>query len=388
MKTRLKTKLTLRFAAILSITTLGLGIYTFVQSQKDIDELLDRSILGTTAHIDGQIAGPLKNAENSSRMIAEVTKPTIEVDRATSVNSTTFPKLSSYLTELIRINADLSSTSVVLDRTGESIRAVRQKDGSIVVTTSILIEDGRTVRRNLAPAGARFRELSSSVGNLIDQRILPIYEQVKETRELAWSGIRVLHPADGIEVPGITCATPIIGPGGEFIGTAMVDLTVGDISRYLQTLQVSNNGYAFLAETSPNGARLAAHPDPHRLLTSSGGAQRIVSLAEMDDPLLTLIVDMIETEAAEISQGRTVQRHLLLNQEDWRIGIQKISGTRTPPWTICIVIPESDFAAPLKETLGVFITALGGALLFGIGAIFWLSQMMTRSASFPSLLSG
>ena len=117
---------------------------------------------------------------------------------------------------------------------------------------------GSTVFRGSRPADA-------------DPRLRPWYAEAKASRRQEWSETYILYGSKGEpELPGITCATPVVGEDGTFQGVLAAGFDVIGLSTYLRSLTVGSNGYAFVVECRDDGTRrVVAHKEPKLLVRRS-----------------------------------------------------------------------------------------------------------------------
>lgn len=371
-RTRFRTILILRIAAILLVTVTLIGINIWVRAVRQISSITDRIISSTATLIDQRLNGLLLGAESAGRLMAGVTQ-----DWAAAPLPEKRIEPARHLIQLLLANPGFSSASLSLDGSGTMIRVQRQNDSTIIIQFSTKTAQG-WVREDFAPFGAAFRLVARERWTY-DPRTERHYRRCRDQQELIWSDTYVIRSPSGLDAPGITCATPVFSTDGQFIGVVSIDFTLSDLSRFLQTVKAGDNGFAFLAEQAEGGVRLIAHPDSSRILVTEGGQQRIATLATIQDPVLTAIVSGMVDLPDE--PGEIAQFQARAGGAKWLIGMQRIGLERAPPWLVSVAIPESDYTEGLNQQALVLLAITGIALAGAILGSIVLADRVTEPLS-------
>lgn len=351
---RLRTILIVRISAILLLVVLGIGANIYVRARQQIEQITTRIITGTAGLIDQRLEGLFSGAESQGRVVSGILRSWAKTPEASGI----YP--ARHLIELMSANPGFSSASLALERSGDLVRVQRQADSTLVIQLS-RVERGRRQRTDLQPFGPALREIGKERW-LYDPRAEVHYRQVKRTKEVTWSRSYVIKAPSGLDAPGVTCAVPVLDGSGRFLGVVSIDFTLSDLSRFLQTVAVGSKGFAFLAERDGERVKLIAHPDSDRILVTSSGAQRIATLSELDDPLLTQLVPSLAQTSRDPNQ---VTRMTLKEQEEyWLIGMKRVSLERAPDWIMAVAVPESEYTQGLREQ-GIFILVIAAVALMG-----------------------
>jgi adenylate cyclase len=365
--TRLRTILIIRISAILLITVLLIGANLFVRANKQVESITTRIISSSVRLIDQRLDGLVEGAESQASLLATSLIPWIsepsEVTRAA-------PSLLS----LLRTNPEFSSASIILDSTGEMVRAQRQNDQTVAVQHSVP-ERSSFRRTDYAPFGSRLLRLGSESWSF-DTRSMPYYREAKLAKKAVWSDTYLIRSPSGLDAPGVTCAAPIFDGEDRVLGIVTIDFTLGDLSRFLQTIQPGETGYAFLAERSANGIRIVAHPKANRILVTDGGRQRIATLSEVNDPLLTRLIEPMTSAATE--QEGVQEVNLSIEGQRVLVGMQPVRPGSSPDWMVVIVVPESDYISGLREQALVVLIITCVALVGAIAGSILLANKVTE----------
>ena len=204
-----------------------------------------------------------------------------------------------------------------------------------------------------------------------DPRSRPWYRMGVESPRPTWTGLYRFHAEEGF---GITLAAGLRNARGEPVAVLGVDLRLDDLAAFIRTLDISDNGFAFIAER--NGA-LVAHPamdeasltnDPEDDAPTLFDIQRPdrwdlrvfeAFLAARDD--IVEIDDIVEMDdIVEISVGGvTVVAHRLPLEGHFGFGADLYVGA-----------PLSDFTAA-SDRMAAYTLALTSGLAVAVILVGW-----------------
>jgi adenylate cyclase len=248
--------------------------------------------------------------------------------------------------------------------------------------------DGRHRRRVVDPAGAKQywswldeggeRRLETEPVSY-DPRRRTWYTRARDAGP-SWTEIYRFE-SDG--QPGITAAVPVVSASGNGCCVVGVDVTLAELSTFLERLQVSPGGRAFLLDEQGN---LVAHPDP-AIMGSENGT--LLSAADAADPMVVAAISAGDDGGAgrlRIADGP--------GGAAWRVLIAPVSLSESlPPFSVGVAVPEADFLSGLQRSR--VISAVIALLSIGLGIflavtfsrgiarpIVALEQAMTRVEAF------
>lgn len=355
--------LVLHMAAVVSFTMAVVGVYTYAQMSRDAEESGRRVMRQTSALVDKRIGSLLHLAESQARILAEF---------AATSRPAGLDEFSQTLVRVLRSNDNLGTAALTLEATGESVSLDQSPGGRLQLTKWQIGPNGKE-RKLSIPFGSTSLDRGREAGWPTDPRQDAAYLLCKARSRLVWTETRVGSSAMG-DRPGVTVAAPVVDELGVFRGAVMVTLTLDDLSRFLASARVSDRGEAFLVEFRGGDARVIAYPTSSRLLVSEGGDQRLATLKELDDPIVTKVVEaMTSASGLEGEQAEVVVkgvRHL--------VGLRRVDGEDVPRWTLCVVSPADDFLAGTRQTAVFFISVAFLALAVGAGASLLLSRKISQ----------
>jgi signal transduction histidine kinase len=99
------------------------------------------------------------------------------------------------------------------------------------------------------------------VHKLFDPRIRPWYRGAVDVNGPFWTQVYVFASS---QHPGITVSTPVMDASGAVSGVCAIDIDLSSFSRFLNTLKIGGNGYAYIVDNVQG--RVIAHPqllNPH-----------------------------------------------------------------------------------------------------------------------------
>ncbi len=375
MRTRLRTKLSIRIVAIILVTSAGAGWYTYNRSVREYENITGRIIQNTSALVDERMDAQLSSAENNARILASLARPTVGANTRIDLYISDLQAIAPQMVEMMRINSLFSSVRLTINQSGESVQVVRQADGSLIAVIRSSAESGM-MTREIRPYGGVFAEVSRSNRTAPDPRKEGWYQACATRRELTWSTSTQLSPTRGVRIPGATIACPIFNRRNDFLGVASVDISYEDLSRFLQTINVSNRGLAFLVELTDSDPRIVAFPDASRFLITSGGTQRLARAEDLDIPSVAQFINKLRTEQVQTTGLNRVQ--FSIRGEVWQGSWLMIEGPNAPLWATCIIIPASDFTSNIRETALFVLFGTLIALALGVAMTIVIAERISR----------
>jgi sigma-B regulation protein RsbU (phosphoserine phosphatase) len=215
-----------------------------------------------------------------------------------------------------------------------------------------------------------------------DPRIRPWYIAPIRANGPAWcEPFLWVGGGDAKEVTlGISYGQPVRDSAGAILGVIDADLSLNDISHYLEKLQVGKTGGAYLVDRkgyligSSMGASLA-DAEGKRLLASDSGKPRIAASARHIEESIGPFAGFTEIHQDTITSGG---QKLFLLASPYRHS----TGLR---WRIVTLIPEDDFLADVRagfrRSLLWSVLAAVGALVFGlIVSLFMVKPILTLTS--------
>jgi len=206
-----------------------------------------------------------------------------------------------------------------------------------------------------------------------DPRQRPWYQAAMADQAPVWTDIyQSANPPDLT----ITQSVPVIKPGTPPTQVVGVDIHLQSLSEFLNSLQISENGKAFIVERSPNsqGELVATSQGlPFRGDPANQDMARIKATASADEHIRETAIYLEQTfgNFQDIPEGQPLQFQYQ-GQTHW-VDVYPFKD-KNLDWLVIVTIPEADFAEQIYQSAR-------RTLLVGSGitvAVTLLSIMLSR----------
>jgi methyl-accepting chemotaxis protein len=199
-----------------------------------------------------------------------------------------------------------------------------------------------------------------------DPRPRPWYQAAVQAGAPTWSDIYVFADPPSL---GITHVAPLYGQSQALQGVMAIDLTLADISDFLQEVDVSQTGEVFILERS--GDIVASSVDEAPFIEGDEEQQRLAATAS-SNPLIQAAAQNLLDRFGSLDQIQAGQRlSFEIDGQRHYLQVTPVQDGRGLDWLMAVVIPESDFMAQInastRNTIVLCLLAL--AVATGIGII-------------------
>lgn len=224
------------------------------------------------------------------------------------------------------------------------------------------------------------RAVGDPVTQVYDPRQRIWYQQVQAQRDGLWTEVYYgANPPDLI----LTRATPMAPVGDDIPGVIAVDLYLKSLSQFLQTLDVSENGKAFILDLSPSrrGELVAISQGSPFEQDAAGQVVQIQSL-ESDDPVIQATAQHLNQTVEELSDPEAQKSILVIvdGQRHW-VEIRPFRHDNLN-WLMVVTVPEADFAGDIyrnaRRTVFWGVAITGAVTLLSVGLSRWLTRPIQR----------
>lgn len=379
MKQSLRRNLTLNLVGLLVGTVALLAIFAVGRARVTVGELSTKIVRAAADDVNGRVGSLTLRAERTAKLVSGYAAPAASQGRP-AFDPAQFEAAAVWLIELMRSEPELGAVRITLESTGEEVQVVQRPNGSLVAQT-VRVAGGARLREDIVPFGSELRRTFRGPAETADDRDSAWYRDAKATAGTVWSGSYLQRISAGPDMPGVTCATPILARDGRLVGVASVDLTIGDISRYVQRASVGERGYAFVLEFGAAGVvKVLGHPESNRLLITEGGTSRLADVAELGDPVATEAVRQLAADPGLLRSGETRILRVAAGRESYVAGASRVrsEGAIAPNWVACVVVPESEYMAAVWKSGAAVVVIAGSAVVAGIGVALYVAQRVSR----------
>ena len=170
------------------------------------------------------------------------------------------------------------------------------------------------------------------------------YAQAKETGKRYWT-----EPYLGAIEPilGISLSAPIFNKDGDFVGVCGIDLILTQLSRFLQTLEIGDNGRAFIIDAT--GHLVAASGGVSPVAIGADGKELRLQASQAADPIVRETARHLGRHPDIAGSSTAPQMFSFDDPERGRIyaAVDRFEAPGALKWTIVSAVPASDFLGPV-----------------------------------------
>ncbi len=212
-------------------------------------------------------------------------------------------------------------------------------------------------------------------GDPYDPRVRPWYERAESRAAPAWSDVYIDFKEPRLK---LTHARPVYAEDGELLGVVGVDFVLSHIQEFLQELSISPKGEMFILERT--GLLVASSGEEEPFLRDwAGQVSTRLAGQESAKPLVRETTTYLHQTLGDLHRVTdTRQLTFEINGERQFLQVTPLRDPQGIDWLIVVVVPESDFMAPIyrntRITIWVSAVALMIALGGGIATTRWVIQ--------------
>ena len=255
---------------------------------------------------------------------------------------------------------------------GQFLGVQRYLDGKIVVKFLNQETAPNRLIYELEPSGDRKKLL---LAKEYDPRIRPWYDTTLEAGKQTWSPI---FTSASLGMLQISATTPIYDSQGDLIGVLASNLLLAQINEFLNELDISPSGEAFIIERSGDLVASSTDERPSVIEEDLDEPLRLSAIASQE-PIIQLTTEQLRSRVPNLNQIQEPLRfnYKLDNQDLW-VQITPLQSIGELDWLIAVVIPKNDFMAPIYEsqrrTIWLCLAALGIAIAIGMLTARWITR--------------
>lgn len=205
-------------------------------------------------------------------------------------------------------------------------------------------------------------KITNAAMNEDDPRVRPWYVKIKSLKQPAWSS--VFHFPDEENKLGIVNAAPVI-INNAFQGGFGIDFTLNYLSDFLNTQQVSKNGFAFILTDKEE---LLAYPHKSIFNQPYIKPNTLINVHQFHLPIIDQSIDLYK-------KTHKKKLEIKYNGQTYLIYYRPVEDLKQFGWLIGVVIPENDLVGPLKRANLITLIA---SLLFLIIGIYFVSKIISK----------
>lgn len=313
--------------APIAATVVLSGWLTYRNGQRAIDELAIKINKKATQSIEQHVANFLERPHD----ILQVNQAAIA---SNDLNLNSFPELEDSFRNLARA-ARVVDYIFYGNEQGDfiGIRDLPEKQ------FQLQIRDRTTApQRNTYLIKEGERQLLADKTIEYDPRERPWYKQAVKTRKPTWSPV---YPFASDAVLGITAASPIYRADNTLVGILGIDLTLKNIGDFLETLEISPSGEAFIIERS--GEIVASSTGEAPFMEIDGEQERLAATDSQDPLIQGVATELLARHDSFADIDEKQQLAIAVNGDRTYVGITPLQDGRGVDWLIVVSIPAADF---------------------------------------------
>jgi PAS domain S-box-containing protein len=372
--TKKKQKIPLGFILIVPfIVQIGAAVgltayFSFSHGHESIEklafQLLDRVTERVRDRLNTYLATP--------HLINQINRKAI---KANHINPDNLEQIRNHFWDQIQLFDSVTAISMGNEK-GELIGYARQNQNNfslgILDKTNSNNRQDYTVDKQGNPSKL-FQEIPN-----YDPRQLSWYQKGKETGKPTWTPIY-----SGAENPlaRLCAVTPIYDNSGKLNNVFVVDLSLLEISQFLQSLQVSPGGQAFIIE--PTGDLVASSTLEKPFIVSADGQTitRVNALNSNNFAPRVITENLLKRlgNFDKIITSKPVE--LEIKNEHQYVQITPYQDQYGLKWLLVVFVPESDFMAEINAHTQQTIILCIMALIIATGCGILTSKLVTKPIS-------
>lgn len=359
--------LALSFISMTIILTAIIIIPHSTTSRKALSGLAHDIMLNISSYTLDKSESYLRPAENAAELTRFLADSNI-------VGSAHCENMIKYFSEQLSLYRQLSGIYYGTTK-GEFFMVSRSdkkiKDG--LFSKTILFENNeRKTTMTWHTADHKIMQRTLMPQDRYDPRKRPWFIEALMANEVIWTEPYIFFTS---QKPGITTASPVYDKNNILQGVVGVDVTIDELSTFLNTLNIGQNGKAFIVDTNGN---VVAFPDLEALKhTSQNKKIRLSKINEISDVICRKAYKSLSLPPDQLPQKPvfTTFKH----------DGARYNAVFTPfknshwPWIIGLYLPEDDYLAEIKEDHRLsLLTAALAILLSGLSG--WIVARKLNAA--------
>ncbi|MDD3147607.1 MAG: adenylate/guanylate cyclase domain-containing protein [Candidatus Riflebacteria bacterium] len=325
---RLQVVVFFSFLALFSLIVAGIVVYGYRSNSEIMLQSSDELLYQISETVIRQTSNHLDPARKTGALLRKM------IERGDSFAKS--PELVETLSlETLEIYPQFSAVYLG-DENGNFVMSRRLEEGTYST---------RIISRTSEPSGVIeidrdadwqiIATRSSSILNY-DPRERPWYSLAKSEGTIVWSREYRLFTD---QVPGITCAHPVFGPDGNFVGAVGIDFRLYELAEFLKSLKIGESGVAFIADSEGN---VLAYPEKAGVSMDNIRAPRSPMRESLKNgPIKSAINNYLDNKQFKFTFDHDGNRFIA--------SFRPFPENFGRDWVLGIIVPEDDFIGPIAR---------------------------------------
>ena len=360
------------------------GYLSFHSGQKAVNQLVEQLMGEVGDRVDQTLATYLA----APYLVNQLNQDAIDRGDLKLNLSQYDPQREKYLWQQMRQFSNLSWLSLGAEADG-AYAGAHQSELSAEIAVANRFTQSQIVHYSMDAQGKRVAPIKVELGKY-DSRLRPWYKAAAETRKFTWTSVYSGYTSGALF---IAASLPIYDASGKLLGVSSVDLSLGNLQRFLAQTHVSQSGQVFIMERSGELV-VSSSQEPAFGSGQSGSGQSPLRRQAIDSQVLA-----IQAAARYIHRlkpvGEISKRSIFRFQEAGQRyfaevlplsasgfnsansnSVKSISANPNsinlnsdpPDWLIVVVVPEADFMAQINDNAYQTMLLCVAALLLSLGS--------------------
>ncbi len=316
------------FLALFSLIVAGIVFYGYRSNLEIMLQTSDELLYQISETVIRQTSNHLDPARKTGTLLRKM------IERGESFSRS--PELVETLSlETLEIYPQFSGVYLG-DENGNFVMSRRLDDGTY--STRIISRTGEPSGVMEIDRDADWQIVATRSSSLIeyDPRERPWYILAKSEGTTVWSREYRLFTD---QVPGITCAHPVYGPDGNFVGAVGIDFRLYELAEFLKSLKIGESGIAFIADSEGN---VLAYPEKSDQKGNNLRTPRSPTRESFRSGAIKTAIDsFIGSRQFRFTYDHAGSRYIA----SFRPFPEKFGRD----WILGIIVPEDDFIGPIAR---------------------------------------
>lgn len=364
----LQTVLIVSVVTQLAVATGLIGWLSFLNGQKAVNQLVLEVSDETTSHIEQHVQTFIDRPYD----LLDLNEIVVDQQK---LNLSNFDSTGQYfLAQLQQVK--LYSSLYYGSAEGDFIGVQRRDDGKFVRWEKNVPEE---LLRYTYELDARGNVTDAVTTQEYDPRQRPWFKAAIASSDSTWSDI---YPFASQDYPllGITATQPLYDEAGRLEGVLAIDLSLTQISTFLQELNIGTSGRAFIVERSGDMVATSSHEPP--FVDGGDEQERLKAINSSDSRIQMAATGLIE----EFGSFKDIQEptQLTLNLKGQRelVQVTPLQDPKGLDWVVVVVIPEQDFMGQINRntrlTIGLCFLSLTVAVIVAVLTSRWIARPLLQ----------
>ncbi len=339
----------LQIFAVVGLT----GYISYRNSQDAVNDLAFQLRNEVTKRVEDRIDSYVKETQLVARLVVDALENG-QLDLQNLENR------ERYFLELIKSFPSINHAYIGTTE-GEFFGAARQFGKGLQVTLRNNFTRGNLNFYRVTPEGEITNTIVETADGY-DPRARPWYQGALRAGKPTWSEVYA-DIASSAELM-VTPSAPVYNDDGNLFGIVGIDVTLEEISNFLQSLKIGKSGKIFIIE--PSGLLVATSSEQ---LPYDENNDRIKA-SESEDELIRSTAAYLSENYQLASITTPLQLDFSLEGDRQFVQVLPYRGASGLNWQIVAVVPEADFMGQIREnartTIFLCLAALAVATLIGL----------------------